>query len=99
VTASAVRRRVRVSGVVQGVGFRWATRAEAERLGVAGRVRNLPDGAVEAEVEGTPDAVERMLEWLAHGPPAASVSGCAVSELPPTGEPGFRIDVGPSAAG
>jgi acylphosphatase len=91
VNQAAVRRRVRVSGVVQGVGFRWSTRAEAERLGVAGVVRNLPDGTVEAEVEGAPDAVERMLEWLAHGPAAATVTGCEVAELPPTGEAGFRI--------
>lgn len=91
---AAVRRLVRVSGVVQGVGFRWATRAEAERLGVAGRVRNLPDGTVEAEIEGAPDAVDRMREWLAHGPPAASVTACEVHEVPPTGETRFRIDVG-----
>jgi acylphosphatase len=91
VTTAAVRRRVRVSGVVQGVGFRWSTRAEAERLGVAGLVRNLPDGTVEAEVEGTPDAVQRMLEWLAHGPPAATVTSCQVSEVASTGATGFRI--------
>ncbi len=78
-------------GRVQGVGFRWATAAEAERLGVAGHVRNLPDGTVEAEVEGTADAVERMREWLAHGPPGASVSRCEVRELEPTGESRFRI--------
>jgi acylphosphatase len=97
VTTAAVRRRVRVSGEVQGVGFRWSTRAEAERLGVAGLVRNLPDGTVEAEVEGTPDAVERMLEWLTHGPPAATVTGCEVSELPPAGDTAFRVVT--SAAG
>jgi acylphosphatase len=94
VNQAAVRRRVRVTGVVQGVGFRWSTRAEAERLGVAGVVRNLPDGTVEAEVEGVPDAVARMLEWLAHGPPLATVTGCEVAELPPAGEAGFRIDAG-----
>ncbi|QNO37578.1 acylphosphatase [Protaetiibacter sp. SSC-01] len=86
-----VRRRVVVTGVVQGVGFRWAAAAEAERLGVAGFVRNLPDGTVEAEVEGSADAVERMLEWLAQGPPAASVSRCDVTEVAAAGERGFRI--------
>lgn len=87
----AVRRRVVVAGLVQGVGFRWATAAEAERLGVAGHVRNLPDGTVEAEVEGPAGAVERILEWLAHGPRGASVSRCEVTELAPTGEHRFRI--------
>lgn len=91
-STDAVRRRVVVSGVVQGVGFRWSTRAEADRLGVAGVVRNRPDGTVEAEVEGRADAVERMLEWLAQGPPGSRVTSCRVSELPPTGEAGFRID-------
>jgi len=60
-TRDVVRRRVVVHGRVQGVGFRWSTAAEAERVGVAGHVRNLPDGTVEAELEGAPDAVARML--------------------------------------
>ncbi|RQP08906.1 MAG: acylphosphatase [Microbacteriaceae bacterium] len=91
VPPDAVRRSVLVAGVVQGVGFRWATAAEAERLGVAGHVRNLPDGTLEAELEGAPDAVARMLEWLAHGPPSASVARCEVTEVEPSGERGFRI--------
>lgn len=90
-TPGAVRRRVVVDGVVQGVGFRWSTASEAERLGLVGHVRNLADGTVEAEVEGPPDAVERMLDWLAHGPPSASVSRRDVTELPPAGDARFRI--------
>ena len=49
-----------VHGRVQGVGFRWATGAEARRLGLDGWVRNRDDGTVEAEIQGPPENVERM---------------------------------------
>lgn len=80
---SSGRRRVRVvvRGVVQGVGFRMAAVDAARPLAVAGFVRNLPDGTVEAEVEGAPDAVDRMLDWLRHGPPTAQVDGVEVHEV------------------
>ncbi len=63
----SIRKRAIVSGIVQGVGFRYSAVAEAERLGVAGWVRNRADGSVEAEVEGEPEAVGRMLDWLRRG--------------------------------
>jgi len=63
-----------VHGRVQGVNFREAMRAQAQRLGVTGWVRNRSDGSVEAMVHGTPDSVERMLEWTRQGPPAARVT-------------------------
>lgn len=77
-------RRVRavVSGDVQGVGFRYSTRERARELGVAGWVRNLPDGSVEAEVEGEAGAVERMLAWLGRGPSDARVASVVVTETP-----------------
>jgi len=86
-------RRVRavVSGRVQGVGFRWSARAEAQRLGVAGWVRNLPDGTVEAEFEGDETAVPPMLEWLRHGPAGARVDGVTVTELAGTGDERFEV--------
>lgn len=62
-----------ISGHVQSVGFRAATIREAHRLGVTGWVRNLDNGTVEALVQGSPDHVDRMLEWMRHGPPAAEV--------------------------
>ena len=80
-----------VSGRVQGVGFRWSASAEAERLGVAGWVRNLPDGTVEAEIEGTPDAVRRMLDWLGHGPAGAKVAGVDTTDTTVTGATVFEI--------
>lgn len=65
---------VTIRGKVQGVGYRHATVRRAHMLGVTGWVQNLEDGTVEALVQGTPDQVDHMLEWLRRGPPAASVS-------------------------
>ncbi|KQR46357.1 acylphosphatase [Frigoribacterium sp. CFBP 8754] len=85
-----IRRRAVVRGLVQGVGFRFSTEGEADRLGVAGFVRNLPDGTVETEAEGTPEAVGQLLEWLTEGPQGSRVDGVDVSELSPLGEGGFE---------
>lgn len=76
-------------GRVQGVGFRYATVAAAQRHGVTGFVRNLPDGSVQAEVEGAADDVEAMLAFLRAGPPAAAVVGVDVSEIPERGDTEF----------
>jgi acylphosphatase len=65
----------RVHGRVQGVGFRWWTRDQARRLGLTGTVRNAPDGSVEVQVCGTPDAVREMGRLLQEGPPLARVDG------------------------
>lgn len=62
-----------VSGSVQGVGFRWFTRAEALRLGLVGWARNLPDGRVEVTVSGAMESVAAMGRWLERGPPTANV--------------------------
>jgi acylphosphatase len=84
-----VRRRVLVSGLVQGVFFRQSCRRVARQEGVAGWVRNLPDGRVEACFEGPADAVSRLVSWCGHGPPQARVSGVEVFEEPPSGDLGF----------
>ncbi|GAB1576838.1 acylphosphatase [Bordetella petrii] len=62
-----------IKGVVQGVGYRHATVRRAHMLGVTGWVQNMEDGTVQALVQGTPDQVDHMLEWLRRGPPAATV--------------------------
>jgi acylphosphatase len=67
------RAHVRVAGRVQGVGFRFATAAEAHRLQLNGWVRNLDSGGVEAVFEGPRSQVERMLRWCEDGPPGAYV--------------------------
>ena len=70
-----------VSGRVQGVGFRWYVRREAQSLGLAGRVRNLPDGRVEALAAGPPDLLERLRHSLRQGPPGARVTDLTEQEL------------------
>lgn len=65
---------VRVRGRVQGVGFRYWTQGEATQLGLAGWVRNEPDGSVRALLSGSDDGVAQMLERLRQGPPGAAVS-------------------------
>lgn len=67
------RTRFLVSGRVQGVGFRAATRSEALRLGLSGHARNLRDGDVEVVAIGDAAAIEALASWLRHGPPGARV--------------------------
>jgi acylphosphatase len=68
------RARLIISGRVQGVYYRYSTQQEAKRLGLTGWVRNLPNGNVEAVVEGDEATVERMIEWCRQGPAGAAVS-------------------------
>lgn len=68
-----VRVHLRIYGRVQGVFFRANMRSVAERLGVKGWVRNLPDGSVEAVLEGPRDKVEEVVRWASRGPPLARV--------------------------
>jgi acylphosphatase len=86
-----VRVRAVVSGRVQGVWYRETCRREAERLGVAGWVRNRPDGSVEIEAEGERSAVDALVAWARQGPPRAMVDGVAVDHTPPRGETRFRV--------
>ena len=80
-----------VSGRVQGVFFRAETSRLARSRGLAGWVRNLPDGRVEAVLEGPRQAVESMLEWMRVGPRGAAVSSVDVSWEDPERELGFRV--------
>jgi acylphosphatase len=68
-----VRAHIIVRGMVQGVGFRWFTAREAQKLGLAGFVRNLAEGSVEVEAEGERGAVEGLIALLKVGPRAADV--------------------------
>jgi len=76
-----VRKRVLVSGLVQGVFFRDTCRRVAEREGVDARATNLPDGRVEVIVEGAPDSVQRVIDWCREGPPQARVQSAEVSDI------------------
>jgi acylphosphatase len=80
-----------VSGVVQGVFFRDSCRREAERESVAGWVRNVPDGRVEAVFEGADDAVGRLVGWMRRGPSRAVVEGVSVTEEAVEGLQGFEV--------
>ena len=82
---------IRVEGRVQGVFYRASARAEAERLGLRGFVRNEPDGSVYAEAEGERDALDRFVGWCRRGPPHARVDRITVEEGPMKGFEGFRV--------
>jgi acylphosphatase len=69
-----------IEGRVQGVWFRESTRGQAVSLGVSGWVKNRPDGAVEALLEGPEDAVMRLVTWCGKGPSAANVTGIHETE-------------------
>ena len=75
-----VTKHLRISGRVQGVGFRFHMERNARELGVAGWVRNRRDGTVEAMVQGTPEAVESMVAAARQGPRSAIVTDVKVSE-------------------
>lgn len=86
-----MRKRVVVSGRVQGVWFRDSCREEAQRRGVAGWARNNPDGSVEAVFEGADADVAAMVEWMGHGPRRADVTTVNVTEERPDGLVGFVV--------
>lgn len=85
------RARVRIQGRVQGVFFRAETRDRARSLGLAGWVRNVPDGSVEAVFEGAPERVESMVEWCRRGPAGAWVADVEVDWEAPEDETEFVV--------
>lgn len=85
------RKRVVVSGRVQGVFFRDSCRGEARQRAVAGWVTNRDDGSVEAVFEGDEAAVRAMVEWVRRGPPAARVTGVDITDERPEGLTGFSV--------
>ena len=87
-----VARRFFVSGRVQGVGFRYFVQDHAAVEGVHGYVRNLPDGRVEALVEGEAESVLRVERAIRRGPPGARVEQVTVDEVAPAGRAtGFAV--------
>jgi len=73
---------MKIFGRVQGVWFRAHTQKEAQRLGLAGWVRNTPDGAVEVHVQGDQGPVEDLLSWCYQGPPGARVDKIDYNKTP-----------------
>jgi acylphosphatase len=88
---ATARTRVIVEGIVQGVFFRESTRRCAEKFGVSGWVRNLPDRRVEAVFEGEPEAVEGIVAWAHIGPVHASVENIERFPEPAEGIVGFSV--------
>jgi acylphosphatase len=81
-----------ITGLVQGVAFRQSALFEAQRLGLAGWVKNLPDGRVEAEAEGERPKVEVFARWCEHGPRGAAVEWVDATWGPAKGSAaGFQI--------
>jgi acylphosphatase len=74
-----------IEGLVQGVSYRASAHELAQRLGLVGHVRNLPQGHVEAVAEGSREAIEAFIAWCRCGPPEALVSRVTVTDLPPSG--------------
>ncbi len=89
---SDVRVRAVVHGRVQGVFYRNSCRAQAQRLGVRGSVRNRADGTVEVVAEGPRDKVDQLLTWCREGPPGATVTSLTVADELPAAERSFRIE-------
>ena len=84
--AEKIRARALITGRVQGVFFRAETQQAARRFGVAGWVRNKPDGSVEALFEGDQEAVENTINWCHQGPPLSRVDRVLVTPEEYTGE-------------
>jgi acylphosphatase len=86
-----VQAHIFISGVVQGVGYRFSTQDMALLLKLNGWVRNLRDGRVEAVFAGPQPQVEEMIRWCHQGPPAAIVKEVSVQYEPPEGFQGFEV--------
>ncbi|GMU43372.1 MAG: acylphosphatase [Xanthomonadales bacterium] len=84
-------RRFLVSGRVQGVGYRAATRQQAQALGLHGHARNLADGRVEVLAQGEPDALAKLESWLWRGPPLARVDAVIGADVETQSLAGFSI--------
>jgi acylphosphatase len=88
---------LRITGLVQGVGYRASFEAQARALKLAGWVRNRKDGSVEAVVHGAPDAVEKIVVWSRRGPSAARVSEVVVNDIDDVSTDGGQFEVRPTA--
>jgi acylphosphatase len=82
---------LRIVGMVQGVGYRYALQHEARRLGLTGWVRNRGDGSVEAVARGSRQAVDALAAWSRRGPPAARVTDVTTTAAAEHDDEGFEI--------
>lgn len=82
--------KIHVSGYVQGVGFRWSTLRTAKNLGITGFVKNLPDGGVYIEAEGSGKQLKSFVDWCINGP--GHVEAVTADQYPPVNYNDFRIE-------
>ncbi len=87
-----IRYKIRVRGRVQGVGFRWSAVREANDRGIAGYVKNMPDGSVYIEAEGSGEQLNSFVEWCSEGPGLSFVESVVADPLPPVNYEDFRIE-------
>lgn len=90
--AEKILYKIYVAGRVQGVGFRWQAAAEAAKSGIKGFVKNLSDGSVYIEAEGTVEQLDSYIEWCKNGPRFANVESVKTEILSPAGHKDFRIE-------
>lgn len=83
--------KINVYGRVQGVNYRNSAHNKAQSLGISGFAKNMPDGSVYIEAEGSADALDAFIEWCSHGPPMASVSKITTEQTSTSGHEGFQI--------
>lgn len=84
--------RIFVSGRVQGVGYRWSAVREARHRGITGYVKNLPDGRVYIEAEGTRKQLEEFVDWCMKGPGIGFVRSVIADSFPPINYRDFDIE-------
>lgn len=82
---------IKVSGKVQGVGFRYYTKKKAQECNVNGFVQNKPDGSVYIEAHGEKIDIDTFTDWCKRGPDWARVLDISISELPDKERDGFKI--------
>ena len=84
--------KIHVTGHVQGVGFRWNAANEARNRGIKGFVKNMSDGSVYIEAEGSMEQLNTFVAWCRKGPGFGFVESVNVESLPPVNYPDFRIE-------
>lgn len=89
--AAIQRYSIKITGRVQGVGFRYSTLSEARRMGLTGFVRNMPDGSVYIEAEGPVETLNTFVAWCRKGPGISFVDSLTADPIPTTGDKDFRI--------
>ena len=84
--------RIKITGMVQGVGFRWRVYREALKIGITGYVKNMSDGSVYIEAEGNRGQLENFISWCRQGTGVGFVDSVGISEGPPEGHTAFSIE-------